>query len=632
MSTTGICTCVFFRLGLVGILSTTVTNGTLAQPSNMSVSCSNPEGKGAIVDIEKRCAFFRHFASENGQLDERVAQNLHVEAGKSARSIAVLIGISKYRNPEFDLPAAHVDVQKLERFLIDDQKFDEVIVLENEDVTIENIRYFLRTYATRRSAFFRGKVRFLVAYSGHGVPIAGVWDSNSKAGTRPSIGIVLPAAVDDQDLQNIYGLNELRPLFTDLARNTFHFLALINACYGGAIFGLGIGGGNINDVANRSSYGITAGPDDKTVISLGEGHGSLFFETLIKGIQNGDADSDARRVTLGLDPGPKSYTGIVRLGALDAYLTKQILQIAERGGIPESEMSGNTHHWSGPIEPDDKRSEGGFFFFQRRLTDAPASEATSTTYAASKRFGKTFAPSLNQLQQPQTHDDGFGALRSLSGVKRGIDVNHFNSPIDWKRVAATHDIRFAYMKATQGAAFADPSFGDNWKGAHAAGLMRGAYHVFSFCRSPEEQVANLRKVVGVDSGELPVALDIELYRGQGTATLKSLAGEGACAQSLGPAGVRKNVMAMLDSLRSSYGKQPILYGNDYLLDEVLGTEFTKGITLWRASYGVQQAPKPPWALWQFTQNEAVKGIRGRVDVNVVSDTPSLSKTTPQTVK
>jgi hypothetical protein len=40
--------------------------------------------------------------------------------------------------------------------------------------------------------------------------------------------------------------------------------------------------------------------------------------------------------------------------------------------------------------------------------------------------------------------------------------------------------------------------------------------------------------------------------------------------------------------------------------------------------GIRSAPKPPWALWQFTNNESVDGISGPVDVNVLSDLGAFS--------
>ena len=59
----------------------------------------------------------------------------------------------------------------------------------------------------------------------------------------------------------------------------------------------------------------------------------------------------------------------------------------------------------------------------------------------------------------------------------GIDVSYWNAGIDWPKVRATGQ-RFAITKATEGITYKDPTFNNNWSGAKAAGLLRGAYHFF----------------------------------------------------------------------------------------------------------------------------------------------------------
>lgn len=600
-------------------------SSTTAQ-SSAKVVCHTSKSEGAAVDVEARCSAFEHFSSEDATPDERVARNLNVKEGEFARSIALVVGIGKYDNASYDLPAAEKDVERLSNFLIFDQQFDEVIVLSDKAATIDNIRYFLRTYATERAAFYQGKVRFLFAYSGHGVPIQTVGDVATSAGLKPSVGLALSNAVDDHDLTNIYGLDELRPLFTDLSKNVYQFLALINACYGGDVFGLAYAGGDINDMASRSSYGITAGPSDDTVISLGSGHGSLFFDTIIDGIETGDADPEARKVTLGLASQPKKYAGLVRLGPLDSYISTQIDKIVDGGLVSAQQASGNSHHWSGPIVPDGVRSLGGFFFFQHAPVFETSVGPPWSRYDAAVRTEEFYGPSLNQITPPQTPHDGFGVLRAQSGEKRGVDVSHLNGKIDWRMVAHA-GIQFAYIKATQSTQFRDSRFVANWAGAKAVGLARGAYHTFSFCQPPEEQVAIIRRVVPPDRDALPFALDAELFPGQSSGTIAYLKAEGACADQLGAAGIRQNILNMMDALRDAYGKEPVLYGNDYLLDKIMGPDFTATRTIWRVAYGVKRAPRPPWALWQFTQNETVNGIKGPVDISVLAEAPDKTNQT-----
>lgn len=592
-----------------------------------AATCDN----GASVDSLERCLFIKHYNSDDTLADPRVARVLRLAKGEYARSIALIVAISEYKHPEFDVPAAKIDAQRLAKFLVDDQQFDEVILLNDGEATIENIRYFLRTYAYERAAFYRGKVRFLFAFSGHGVPLPTVSNSADVMHVTPSVGLALASAADDRDLKNIYGLNELRPLFADLAKNVFHFLALINACYGGDIFGLALGGGDPNDFESPSSFGITAGPADDKVISLGSGHGSLFFDTLITGVESGDADPEARKVTLGLVPTPRDLYGIVRLGTLDSYISTEIKRALDSGVSPADSPRGNDHHWSGPIVPDGTRNLGGFFFMQHppsaNVHVTQPLVGSVSTFVTSLKVGRFFAPSLNQITIPQGRDDGFAMLRKTGALKRGIDVSHFQGEIDWSRVA-TANIQFAYIKATDAGSRVDPRFQSNWNGAKAAKLFRGAYHVYDFCESTEAQLANIRRTVPIEKDSLPIAIDIEFYDGQSSATIATLSREGQCVEKLGKEAVRRNLALLIEGLNATYGKNPIFYGKDHLINEILGTELATRIPLWKSRPGVKQAPEPPWSLWQFSDNETVDGVPVRVDLNVLSQSKVTSPVEP----
>ena len=59
----------------------------------------------------------------------------------------------------------------------------------------------------------------------------------------------------------------------------------------------------------------------------------------------------------------------------------------------------------------------------------------------------------------------------------GIDVSKWQGEIDWRKVTDA-EVRFAYIKATEGTGYTDPCFTANWQSAQSAGLLRGAYHYF----------------------------------------------------------------------------------------------------------------------------------------------------------
>jgi GH25 family lysozyme M1 (1,4-beta-N-acetylmuramidase) len=66
------------------------------------------------------------------------------------------------------------------------------------------------------------------------------------------------------------------------------------------------------------------------------------------------------------------------------------------------------------------------------------------------------------------------ALLSASAQRLdGIDVSVYQGAIDWKAVASS-SVTFVSIKATESTTFHDPFFAANWRGAHAAGLIRTA--------------------------------------------------------------------------------------------------------------------------------------------------------------
>lgn len=95
-----------------------------------------------------------------------------------------------------------------------------------------------------------------------------------------------------------------------------------------------------------------------------------------------------------------------------------------------------------------------------------------------------------------------------SGERFGVDVSTHQGTIDWRRVA-DDDIRFAYIKATEGGDFVDDHFATNWRAAGEAGLERGAYHFFTLCRPGADQADNFLRTVPKDGSALPPAVDLE---------------------------------------------------------------------------------------------------------------------------
>src|SRR5262245_60226023 len=115
------------------------------------------------------------------------------------------------------------------------------------------------------------------------------------------------------------------------------------------------------------------------------------------------------------------------------------------------------------------------------------------------------------------------AMAWSSAPQRGVDVaSHQHpggAPIDWSAVAAW-GMDYAYIKATEGPSdaaddtYINPYFGEDWRGAGAAGLLRGAYH-FARPRLPlwtatyDAQAFLLTTGPFTGVNDLPPVLDLE---------------------------------------------------------------------------------------------------------------------------
>ncbi len=102
--------------------------------------------------------------------------------------------------------------------------------------------------------------------------------------------------------------------------------------------------------------------------------------------------------------------------------------------------------------------------------------------------------------------------KSHKNIKRqydGIDVSHHQGKIDWKEVAKDKQIKFVYIKATQGTSIKDKNYEQNIKGARRQGLRCGSYHYLSCLTSVRSQFRNFQKAMRGHKQDLIPMIDIE---------------------------------------------------------------------------------------------------------------------------
>ncbi len=191
---------------------------------------------------------------------------------------------------------------------------------------------------------------------------------------------------------------------------------------------------------------------------------------------------------------------------------------------------------------------------------------------------------------------------------RGIDVSHYQDSIDWLQVANS-GMAFCFIKATEGADFADPFFQQNWIASADAGLWRGAYHYGlpgSDAKAQAQYFFGTVGSLGVQS--LPPVLDLETLDGQS------------------PQDALDWTIVFLATADELFGRQTLLYtdaGFWQTLQSLPGAEGLAVRPLWLAAYSAAPTVPPPWINWTFWQysdgtnngGTPVPGIVGDVDQN-----------------
>ncbi len=194
---------------------------------------------------------------------------------------------------------------------------------------------------------------------------------------------------------------------------------------------------------------------------------------------------------------------------------------------------------------------------------------------------------------------------------QGIDISHHQGDIDWARLKGQPNIRFVIMKATEGGDHRDRKFADNWRAAKDAGIIRGAYHFFTFCRPGAEQADNVLATIPADADALPLALDLEFTGNCGKVpTLDELSAE---------------LSAFYTRLGTRYPGRPLFYMNESFFEQYFAGNENRfpPHDLWIRSI----AHRPDcsrWSLWQFADDGTVEGIEGAVDLNALCPESGLA--------
>ena len=197
----------------------------------------------------------------------------------------------------------------------------------------------------------------------------------------------------------------------------------------------------------------------------------------------------------------------------------------------------------------------------------------------------------------------------------GVDISHYQANVDMNKLKE-QNIKFVYIKATEGNTHKDKKFDKNWENAKKADLLSGAYHFFSYDSDGKSQAENFVKVVGSDiKGRLLPAVDVEYYgnKEQNPPNKEQ---------------VVKELKIFLEVLEKKYGVKPLIYTRSDIYDKYIKGEFDE-YKKWISSLYTPLSwnYKDDWYIWQYLNRGELIGYNGGqkyIDLNVLNKNKNIN--------
>jgi len=198
----------------------------------------------------------------------------------------------------------------------------------------------------------------------------------------------------------------------------------------------------------------------------------------------------------------------------------------------------------------------------------------------------------------------------------GVDVSQYQDKVDWSAVKGAGK-SFCYIRSSFSRT-RDSRITENWQGAKAEGVIRGAYHFFRYGVSVSEQVDLFMNIfsggdMAYNSDDLPPALDLEWDKyGKDPDTQERQQQYIADAKS------------WLDQVGKHVGKTAVIYSGRSYWQQIGNPGGVSQHPLWVAEYGVHSPALPsPWqryTIWQYSGSGRCAGIDTAVDLDVFNGT------------
>ena len=190
------------------------------------------------------------------------------------------------------------------------------------------------------------------------------------------------------------------------------------------------------------------------------------------------------------------------------------------------------------------------------------------------------------------------APRNQEAAYDGIDISSYQGYIDWAKVSSDKDIRFVYIKATEGATYRSPHYAHNITQARRHGLLVGSYHYLTCTSSVQDQFENFSKYALKSVQDLIPMLDIEVRDNWSRSQLLD------------------SVDRFCQLVENFYGVQPMIYSTMGFYNKNLAPHFNKH-HLYIGRYSSSE-PEINWegeyTIWQYSETGIIPGIDAYVDL------------------
>lgn len=195
----------------------------------------------------------------------------------------------------------------------------------------------------------------------------------------------------------------------------------------------------------------------------------------------------------------------------------------------------------------------------------------------------------------------------------GWDISNWQPLIDWNQVKETApDLKYVYIKSTEGTGFLNPILKKQWDGAGNIGQLRGPYHYHHTEISGKEQAQYF--LAHTPKGELPPVLDVE------DADSLPLYPTTEQAKAAG-----QSVYEFTYTVSNAWGQKVVIYTGPWFWNRLASWALavSKSCDYFGATYHALDDTGPylssgwtTWKLWQYTSKGQVTGCADRVDLSV----------------